>query len=68
MVVVKSKTGEPKIFYIGWSGTEDFRPVVAINGKQAREKFANYHNVNLSSYIRLKRDVPYAIKQMKPIL
>lgn len=65
---MKPVKGTPKTFYIGWIGASDFQPVIAINGKQAKEKFANYHGVKVSSYIVSKRDVPETIKRMKPIV
>jgi hypothetical protein len=65
---MKSEKGTPKTFYIGWNGTSDFQPVVATTGKQAKEKFANYHGVKMSLGIVLKRDVPDWIKRMKPIV
>jgi len=65
---MKPEKGTPKKFYIGWIGTSNFQPVIATTGKQAKQKFANYHGVNMSSSIVSKRDVPEIIKRMKPIV
>lgn len=63
-----TEKGKPKIFYIGWIGTSDFQPVVAVTVKEAKRKFADFHGVRASSYIVQKRNVSEAIKRMNPIV
>lgn len=65
----KPQTGEPKIYYIGFNGTSDFRPVVATSVKQAKQKFAAYENMSrVTLSIVQKRNVDEYIKRMEPIV
>jgi hypothetical protein len=62
--------GEPKIFYIGFVGTDinSFLPVVATSVKQAKEKFAEFQGVGVSSYIVQRKKVPRWVAEQKPVV
>ena len=47
-----------KQFFIGFIGQEHFWQVGADNAKQAKNKFAEYHQIKLSSYIKQYRKQP----------
>lgn len=66
--MVDAEKGTPKTFYIGWNGTSDFTPVIAASAKQAKQKFAEFNGVKVSSYIVQKRSVPECIRRMEPIV
>lgn len=64
-----AKRGLPKTYYIGFVGTSEFSPVIAVSAKQAKQKFADFHGIQASNYIvQRRKNIPSTIRHMKPIV
>lgn len=68
--MIKTGKGNPKIYYVGYDGTLNYVPVVAVNRTQALQKFADFEGLRGTSYLSTKTDksVSEAIRRMKPIV
>lgn len=67
---MKSQKGEPKAYFVGFVGTDvlKFEKVIAVSTVQAKQKFADYHGVRMSSHIIVKRKVPMTVQGLNPIV
>ena len=67
--MTKPQKGVPKTYYIGFGGTDEVIPVIATSAKQAKQKFADFHGIRVSSYIvERRKNISPGYMRMKPIV